>query len=451
MQILIRPSDLGVCIYPWYEAAPHIKTIEQLVLNLFQDDFNNHLIIQLPVRFGKTFYTQTLLPLALLIQNPDERIIIASHSSSFSSESVARVRDLIALHGMELRGLQLDPSWQGKDYFRIKGHLGECRAVGVGSKFPGASGTTILCDDCYGDQSEANSPSIRKSVETWWSGTLMARKTPNPAHPPKVILCQTPRHPEDISLMLEASNEDLPPEEKWSIHRLPAIKDDIPLWDHFPKERLDNIKLQYEARGDGHLFHTLFLCDPQLNPEGGFPPSYLTGLFYDKMDSIKNYYKIMAIDPNVGTGSKKGDYGCILYAIYNKDNGDIWIEDCYLSKNSYDQLEDAAVQFLINYKPDGCMIETNSAFRVVADNINNKCHRSGFAYPPIYNKISTENKVKRIDVILSPILRNKKLHIKDMVSTRLGMLQLRAFPQGKNDDFVDTIYLLTQIAAELDK
>lgn len=451
MKIKFPPSFYGKKIYPWWSFAPHIQVVEDIVLDLFNDDNKNHLILSLPIRHGKTFYIQTLLPIALLAANPDERIIIASHSSSFSSESVARVRDLVCAYGHEIRpNFEVDPSWSSKDYFRLKNHLGEVRGVGTGSAFPGASATTILADDLYASQQEANSPTIRRNTEIWWHGTLMARKTPNDNHPPKVILVGTPRHPQCMELSLEAANPDLPQEEKWHVHRLPAITNGIPLWDHFPIEKLNNIKHQYESLGQGHLFETLYMCDPKLNPEGGWPSEYLKDLFVPYQPG-HHTVKIMACDPNVGSQSDRSDYGCILYAIYDTDSGHICIEDCYLSRGSYDRLEDAAVNMLMKYKPRGLLIETNNAFKVIADNIDRKARQAGYVHPPIYHKVSTENKEDRIDTLLSPLLSQHKIHFKDMASTRLGLMQMKSFPEGDHDDFPDCIYLLTQLIAELQR
>lgn len=445
------PSTIASVIYPWWQFADHLKTIEAIIINLYQDDDFNNLILQLPLRFGKTQYVCQLLTFCLLLHNPDENILLASYSSQFSSESVARVRDLIYAYGKELNNIEIDPSWSGKDYFKLKGRKGSLRGVSVGSKFGGADANTIICDDIYSDPSEAASPAIRKSIESWFHGQLMGRKTPSQAHPPKTILIGTPKHPEDLSQQLEAANPDLPESEKWVIHRLPAISPEgIPLWpDRFPKDKLEKIKAQFDSLGQSHYYDTLYLCDPKLSPEGGWPHEYLQGLFYDKLPDILNPIKIMAADTNTGSQSGRGDYGCVLGATYDPYTGHIWIEQVYLSQDPYDRLENAAVKMLLEYKPRGFLIETNAAGRVIADNIDLKARQAGIQFPPIFHRYSKEKKEERIDIVLSPLLNQKKIHLCDCKGSRLGLMQMKSFPTGKNDDFVDTIWLLTQMIAKL--
>jgi hypothetical protein len=446
LKLEINPSDYGRAIYEWYDPAPHIREVEKHILDLF-DGNNNNLILSIPIRHGKTMYACRLLPFALMLQNPLEKIIVAAGSMSNAVENVSAVRDLLIQYGSEA-GIQIDQSFSQKHYFRtVQG--GEVRAVSVGSSFNFATGYTLIVDDVYCDQQQANSPTQRRNVETWFMATLLARRTPNPYHPPKTILIGSPRHPEGLELALEASNPDLDPSEQWVIHRLPAIKPDgNPLWDHFPIEKLMAIKQQYESLGQGYLFDTLYLCNPKVNPLGGWPTDYTQDLFYDNTPELTSHYKVMAVDANVGCGAKPGDFGCVLYGLYDKNNGNLYIEDCYLSRNSYDQLEDKTVEMLLQYNPDGCLIESNNAFRVIADNIINKAKR-GMAFPPVYLKTSTENKNQRIDTMLSPLLAQKKLKLKNISGNRLGLNQMKSWPSGENDDYPDTIYLLTQMIATL--
>jgi hypothetical protein len=445
------PSQLAKICKPSWTFPKHLQIIEKIIINLYENDDFNNLILAIPLRHGKTEYVCRLLCFALLLHNSDENILLASYSASFSAESVAQVRDWVIQFGKKINGIEVDDSWSGKDYFRLKHAKGSIRAISVGSKFGGADATTLIADDLYADSKEAASVAIRRSVEGFWHGQFMGRKTKNSSHPPKTILIGTPKHPDDLQAQLEAANPDLPDSEKWVVHRLPAINEKgEALWPEFyPIERLMKIKANFETMGEGHQFDTLYLCNPKLAPEGGWPDDYLNDLFYDKLPNIIHPIRIMAADPNMGARSGRGDFGCVLAAIYDDDNGDIYIEDCYLSRATYDKLEDAAVNMLLQFQPKGFLVETNVAFKVIADNINKKAKLKGMTFPPIYHKTSTENKLDRIDTLLSPLLNQKKIHLRDISGNRLGLMQMKSFPTGENDDYPDCIYLLTQMIAEL--
>ena len=450
------PSQIARICKPTWQFAKHLQVIENIIIDLYENDNFNNLILAIPLRHGKTEYICRLLSFCLLCHNPKENILLASYSASFSAESVAQVRDWVIQFGKEINNIEIDESWAGKDYFRLKSG-GSIRAISIGSKFGGADATTLIADDLYADTREASSAATRKAVEQFWHGQFMGRKTKNDAHPPKTILIGTPKHPDDLQQQLEAANPDLPDSEKWVIHRLPAINSKgEALWKEFyPIEKLMKIKAGFEALGELHQFETLYLCDPKLNPKGGWDYNYLKNLIdpqiHEKLDKIKNPLKVMSCDTNTGSQSGRGDFGCILCGIYDLDTGDLYVTNCYLSRDSYDKLQDAAVNMLKSFHPKGFLIETNAAGKVIADNIMKEAQKSGMPFPPIFHRFSKENKLERIDITLSPLLATNKIHLCDCKGTRLGMMQMKGYPEGENDDFPDCLFLLTQMICELIK
>jgi hypothetical protein len=440
------PSKLGVLIDPKFIFAEHLHQIEELTIQLYEDKFNN-LSIQLPIRHSKSTWS-CVVALWILMWNPSERIIIAAFSKQAAKEMLMKVRNAIMSYGKSLNNIIIDPNNCRSDYFKILGHSGECRAVSLGTRFSHSTGTSVICDDILTEES-ASSPVQRRSAEDWFFNTLLNRRTKSDRGNAKVITTMTPRHPEDVLALLEANNAIARDEDKWIIHRRPAIENGKALFPElWPLDALEGKRKELEDAGRRHVWDTVWMCDPHTNPEGGWPDDYLRGLISLQDVNIKRPLKIIACDPNVGA-SRPGDYGCVLYAIYDQDTGHIYVEDVYLARASYDKLQDAATDMYIKYQPDGFLIETNNAFVVIADNITNEIKKRGVPFPNVYHRVSTENKIQRIDTVLSPLLAQHKIHLKDLKGNRLGLMQMKSFPSGENDDYPDCIFMIVQMITEL--
>ena len=263
------PSRIGVLVEPRFIFGRHLQAVERTVCEMYAGDSVNNYSIQLPIRHSKSTYA-AMLGLRILMENPAERIIIAAFSLDAASEILAKVREPVTTWG------RVDPRMCRSDYFRMEGTGGECRAVSIGTKFSHATANTILCDDLYTEES-VKSQVQRKTIEDWFFGTLLNRRTHSARGAPKIICTMTPRHPEDVLANIEAANPEAAPEDRWVIHRQPCIRDDgtalFPeLW---PLPALKRKRKELEDADKAHIWQTVWMLNPQLGGDHSFSTEWL--------------------------------------------------------------------------------------------------------------------------------------------------------------------------------
>ncbi len=460
------PSRLAKLVTPQWRFEPHLQEVEQLVLDTYRSEVQNNIICQLPIGFGKTTYLCKLLAFDLLCHNPDENIILASYSSDFAAESVATVRDWVDAYGPAINRISVDPSWSSKGYFKVKGRNGSMRAVSVGSRFGGADAHSILVDDIFSDPQDALSPTVREGVELWWSGQLMGRKRSNKVHQPKTIVLGTPKHPEEISMKLEASNPDLPPEERWHVYRMPAIRQDgTALSPRFPLDKLMQIKARYEALGQSHLWSTLYMCDPQLSQYLSFLSDWLPAFEQKpKLEHIHLWYdatlrpwvyahtllKLVACDASI---SGYGDYTAILTVhIVRHDDGSLhlYVDKHFRKQCAIPEARSALTGIILRDKPDACSCESNGFQRIIANDVSDEIAQRGFLgkirpFEPPKGRQPKDD----IAIRLSDILADGRLHLFHSNENVQLRAELAAFPHGAHDDSADALRQIVHLANEL--
>ena len=474
----LPPSKIANVVDPLWRFEPHLQQIEKDIVNLYKNDATNNLMLQIPLGHGKTAYVCRLLAFDLLLHNPDEQIIIATYSADFAAESIAKVRDWIDQWGYKLGHISVDPSWGGKGFFRLKGRNGFIRGVGVGTKFGGSDATTILVDDILSDPQDALSQTMRSSIETWWSGQLMGRKRANPIHEPKTIFIGTPKHPEDISMKIEASNKDLPPDEKWIIHRMPAIRVEededgtkklLALSPRYPLEKLRSIKQRYDSLGQAHLWQTLYMCNPQISKYASFLPEWLPNVgtrsaiacigtnFWYESDLRPWIYentilKTVTCDPSI---SGTGDYTAILtchVVRHNDESLHIYVDKHFRKQCVIPEARAALSEILLRDRPDAASCEATGFQRIIAIDVNDEVAKSGFLAkvtqfnPP---KSTGGNSKDRIVTTLSDILADGRLHLFHCGENIEMRAEAIASPDGDHDDSIDclsqAVYLINNM------
>lgn len=430
----LTPTLLGFLTQPDYQTPPYLLEIEQECLQLFNSTTVNRLLLQCPVRHGKSWFACYILVAWYLLTHPENHVIIASHTVSFSAEWSSRVRDVIIEYGEALTGVTVHPKCRGADYWRTSAG-GSCRAVGVGGSCAGFTAQLIIADDLHSDQFSVESPSQRRKMETWMAAELLTRLTPPN---PKVITIGSSRHPEDIWQTLLRQNPDLPPELRWKHIKFPAINDKgEALWpQRISIEWLNNKRKELADQGQEYIFNNLYLQKCNLDPRVvEWPEDYFKGLFYTNI-TIDKRCSVLSFDPSKGSKDELGDFPAIIYAEYGI-NGILYIEDAWMMHAPLEQAEDVFVRWLNEKRPTVAIVETVGFQSLVVDNIMRK-NKNGF----ITNFMAAnpkEPKESRIRLNLGPLLDRKKLKVRDCIGNRIGFEQLKNWPSSSHDDWPDAV------------
>lgn len=443
------PSDVGrLCMRDW-TFPRHLQALQSAVLRLIDDPGCNRLLVEMPVRHGKSYYAVWAFVTWYLLTRPHRNVILSTYGKEFSGEWSRKVQNTIRDYGRRLTGV-IPGRTQKQDFadFRTAdggGGGGSLRTASPGTGIAGKGCDLLVIDDLVKDVKEAVSPTRRNSLDRWVNSELLTRLEPDG----KTLAIMSRRHEDDQSGRWLAQNSDLPPAQQWHRITLQAIsgQDGSALWpERWPLEKLLAEKARYELAGMSWLFSCLYQQDPRGDASIiEWPDHYFEGIGYDELPpdlaagGKTLRWRLLALDPSKGRSDRPGDYSSLPEVVVDRD-AVMWA-DPWLRILPTEAVEDEVVGRLSRRHYDAIMVETNGFQSVIADNIVRKCHARGI-HCPMFTKDSTENKEVRIRLGLGPLLEQKRIRLKTTSSSyRLALQQLREFPSAAHDDFPDSMNL----------
>ncbi len=430
-------------------------------MRLLTDPNYNRLIVQIPIRHGKSVYCSHILPCWHMLVRPNQNVWVLTYGSDFAEEFGSRNLDLMKEHAPSLTGLHLHPDFARRNHFKISPPFtGEFRGLGIQGGISGKGFHLCVCDDLIKEFEEVVTEESRDRIYRRFMGNVLNRAEPGG----KIIMVMSRRHPDDLSGRLLASNAQLEPRSQWHELKFPALSDDdVALWpERYPTEELLATKRELELGGESHVWHGLYQQDAAAAAElCEWPASYWKEPFYYDGPSPANpALRLMTLDPSKGKNYKAGDYQALLYGIVDTE-GTLWIDDPKMLRISVTETEDTAVEMIKLYKPDEFGIEANGFQELMAQNI--------FAKAPACTNIrayvntraealaalrrgrkpgdSVSGKGKEVEIrmTLSPLLSRHQLRIRDTPQGRMLGQQLRDFPQARYDDGPDALTLMVRL------
>ena len=432
------PSRLGKLIEPEFIFGKHLQRVEGLVLDQYEDKFNN-LSIQFPIRHSKSTYAACVC-LWLLLINPEERILIAAFSSTASEDILRKVKDALLAWGPKINRVSIDPKNCRADYFKIANHTGECRAVSIGSRFSQATATTIIVDDIYTEES-ASSETQRQGVEDWFYQTLLNRRTKSRRGEAKVISTMTPRHPEDVLAKIAENNKDSNPKDKWVICRQAAIADGVALFPElWPLDLLLRKKKELEDAGKGHVWQTVWMCNPVTGGNCEWDENQLADhiLYTELPPNLVKVCDIVSCDFSKGTESKTGDDCAIVHTVLDS-TGTIWVDVKYAKPSTIPEGTNELASVIKGVRPKLSSCETHGFQESLGIEVQRLLDSMAVRVPLYPYDAGVEKKVGRIRRCLSMGVHRGKVRVKDSILGQRMLRQLRVFPTGEHDDIIDAV------------
>lgn len=191
----------------------------------------DRLIVAMPPRHGKSELASRRFPAWVLGRNPHEQIIACSYSADLAASLNRDVQRVMASPVYEDRfpATRLSssnvvtradvPALRNSRVFEIVGHRGYYLCAGVGGPITGRGMTLGIIDDPVKNREEANSPTIREKVWSWYTSTFLTRAETDC----RIVLIMTRWHEDDlVGRVLRQAKET---GEHWHVLSLPAILD----------------------------------------------------------------------------------------------------------------------------------------------------------------------------------------------------------------------------------
>jgi predicted phage terminase large subunit-like protein len=237
----------------------------------FWSGTDRFLAVSAPPGHGKSEFLSKFLPTFFLGTNPGGRVIQTSYAASLTLEWSKISKELLALHGHEVFGVEVSPRaaseawdvWRWSAAASRSVRSGYLRAVGRGGPVTGKRAELLIVDDIIKDDEEAQSAAIREKAWRWFTKVALTRLTKSG----KAIVVMTRWHHDDLIGRLEDRQRRGQDKDGWKIIRLPAIAEagdcmgravGEPLCPElFPLAELERIKAR-----DAHTWQALYQGRP---------------------------------------------------------------------------------------------------------------------------------------------------------------------------------------------
>lgn len=174
---------------------------------------------QLVPTHNSTLTTRCTIGTALSWQ-PEQRWGIASYSDRLARGWSRRIRNDITgnngRRGAVDLGLRLAPDQRASDEWRLDNGIGGVYAAGIGGSWSGMPLDGLVVDDPHKDRKAANSNVLRADVIDWWESAATARLAPGGP----IILVLTRWHWDDLAGYLLRTQPDT-----WRVVHIPAQAD----------------------------------------------------------------------------------------------------------------------------------------------------------------------------------------------------------------------------------
>lgn len=201
-------------------AVGEVRRIQELIQagELPPDAQGPRVAIEMPPRHGKSELISKYTPPWFLGTNPDLRVMLASYGAALAHEWGRKTRDVLDDVGEPIYDVKVNPDSSKADRWDLLGRRGGMVTAGIGGSLTGKGGHLIIVDDPVKDQEEANSETYRQRAKDWWASTLRTRLMPGGA----IVVLQTRWHEDDLLgwLLEQARTGD---GEQWDELKLPAI------------------------------------------------------------------------------------------------------------------------------------------------------------------------------------------------------------------------------------
>jgi hypothetical protein len=189
----------------------HLVHTSDRIVAMLEDDTCDCLLVEQPVRHGKSQLCSTWTP-AWFISKYHGRVILASYEGDFAATWGRKVRDIITDVGPTY-GLRIDQSSRAANRWDLVGDDGGMVTAGASGPVTGKGGHLMIVDDPTKNREEADSPTMRQKQWEWWGEVFLSRREPWPVENPtglaKVIVIMSRWHNDDLTGRIIATETDL--------------------------------------------------------------------------------------------------------------------------------------------------------------------------------------------------------------------------------------------------
>jgi predicted phage terminase large subunit-like protein len=409
----------------------HIKAIAYQLDRIRRGEITR-LIINMPPRYLKSLTVTVAFTAFLLGLEPWRKIFAISYGDDLSAKHASDFRSIMHAPWFKraFRKMQILRSVDGELVTTKRGFR---KSTSVSGPLTGLGGDLFIIEDPQ-KPVDAQSESRRNGLNQWVSNTLMSRLDNKQTG--AIIVVMQRVHMDDLSGFLSNSADD------WEILSLPAIaevEENIPIGDgkiyhrqigealHPELESLDTIRKQQQMMGPD-VFAAQYQQSPV--PPGGAMIKRAWLRYYDVAPELRDGRVIQSWDTAAKDGAQNDWSVCTTWLLVDNH---FYLLDVTRDRYQYPQLRETALALADRYRPSAILIEDASTGIALAQELN----QTRYCY---IKPIPVErDKIGRLYVQQGKFAAGLVLFPRDASFLAELEAELLVFPQGRNDDQVDSI------------
>jgi predicted phage terminase large subunit-like protein len=398
----------------------------QTVLN----EDSSRLLVNTPPRHLKSFTASICLPAFALGHNPRLKFNVVSYSHELGREHTSTFNRLIALPWFR----RLFPALHINSRLdqAVTSLGGVRKAVAIGGALTGFGQSVLILDDLIKAQ-DVSSVLAREEVLRFYQGSALTRF--DDPRRTKIIAIQQRLHVEDFTSHLVENARfkhlDLP-----SIMRRDLV---LPIYDNyefgwaagnllsptrFPQEELDRLRMEMGT----HAFSAQFLNDPQ--PDGSMIVD-LRRLHLIDQPFDRNRLQLVALSIDTAVkDTDQCDYSVI--ATWGFDGAQWCLMDVLRERLEFPELIGATRAMIAKWNAKRILIEDSHTGAALWQSVKRTVDKGSMITPH-------GSKIERMSVCTERLYSGRYVIPKSEPWFDTVMSELRAFPHGRHDDFVDTL------------
>lgn len=384
------------------------------------------LILQMPPQHGKSLTVTETLPSWYLGKYPDKRIIQASYNEETAERFCRRNKEKIKVFGKTLFNIEIGDIERSTE-FELSNNIGRMISRGMMSGITGNPANLVLIDDPLKNRMEADSQTFRERLWEEWQNSIKTRLSAGA----KVIVIMTRWHEDDIAGRIIQNEKNV------TVINLPCEAEDNDLLERvkgealFPEIGKDNkwlneFKQGYTTAEGSRAWLALFQGRP--TAEQGNILKREWWRYYTELPVI--IQTIMSVDASF-KDEETSDFTCIQ--VWGKRGAYMYLMDCINKRMDFPTTLKTILETKNKY-PETSMI-------LVEDKANGSA-----IIQMLKRKISgviainpNGGKVARVNAISPSIESGHVLIPKQAPWITEFIDQCSSFPNGKNDDMIDSM------------
>ena len=426
-QAVVKEDFLSFVKYMWpaFIEGSHQRHVAEK-FNKLREGKITRLIINMPPRHTKSEFASYLLPAWMIGNQPDLKIIQATHTAELAIRFGRKAKHLMDSENYKeifptrlMEDSKAAGRWetdQGGEYF----------AVGVEGAVTGRGADLLIIDDPHSEQDAMKTTALEKAYE-WYTSGPRQRMQPGG----KIILVMTRWNVKDLTGTLLASQQE-PRADQWDIVEFPAIlPSGKPMWpEYWDIDQLLGVKASV-ALGK---WNAQYMQNPTSEEGALIKREWWKKWPHPKMPPLKHV--IQSYD-TAYLKKETADFSAITtWGVFsqNEDLPDqLILVDAYKARAEFPDLRRKALELYKYWEPETVLIEAKAAGLPLTFELRN------MGIPVInFTPSKGNDKHSRVNSV-APMFESGKIWAPtEMEFAQEVIEECAAFPYGEHDDLVDS-------------